>query len=228
MLLLYAYCAGIVSSRKIERACYEDLAFRVLTGNQQPDHSRISEFRRRNLEALSGLFVQILRFWQEAGMVSLGHVALDGTKVQANASKHKAMSHERMLKAEAQLEKEIKELMRKAEILDAQEDGKYGKGKLGSDLPKELQRRQDRLEKISQTRKAPGVGDGLRAAVGPWGPPARALRCSAQAGQQQEHRPTGLTPGVDEKIPAPWQRTGPGWLTFRCRLPLPWQGEDPG
>ncbi len=154
LLLLYAYCTGVVSSRKIERACYEDLAFRVLTGNQQPDHSRISEFRRRNLEALSGLFVQILRFCQEAGMVSLGHVALDGTKVQANASKHKAMSHERMLKAEAQLQKEIKELMRKAEILDAQEDGKYGKGKLGSDLPKELQRRQDRLEKISQARKA--------------------------------------------------------------------------
>lgn len=154
LLLLYAYCVGIVSSRRIERACYEDLAFRVLTGNQQPDHSRISEFRRQNLDALSGLFVQILRFCQEVGMVSLGHVALDGTKVQANASKHKAMSHERMLKAEAQLEKEIKELMRKAEILDAQEDGKYGKEKLGSDLPKELQRRQDRLEKIFQARKA--------------------------------------------------------------------------
>jgi transposase len=154
LLLLYAYCVGIVSSRRIERACYEDLAFRVLTGNQQPDHSRISEFRRQNLDALSGLFVQILRFCQEVGMVSLGHVALDGTKVQANASKHKAMSHERMLKAEAQLEKEIKELMRKAENLDAQEDSKYGKGKLGSDLPKELQRRQDRLEKISQARKA--------------------------------------------------------------------------
>jgi transposase len=154
LLLLYAYCVGIVSSRRIERACYEDLAFRVLTGNQQPDHSRISEFRRQNLDALSGLFVQILRFCQEVGMVSLGHVALDGTKVQANASKHKAMSHERMLKAEAQLEKEIKELMRKAEILDAQEDGQYGKGKLGSDLPKELQRRQDRLAKIFQARKA--------------------------------------------------------------------------
>jgi hypothetical protein len=125
----------------------------VLTGNQQPDHSRIIEFRRRNLESLSGLFVQILRFCREVGMVSLGHVALDGTKVQANASKHKAMSHERMLKAEAQLEKEIKELMRKAEILDAQDDSKYGKGKLGSDLPKELQRRQDRLEKISQAAK---------------------------------------------------------------------------
>jgi transposase len=122
LLLLYAYCVGIVSSRKIERACYEDLAFRVLTANQQPDHSRISEFRHRNLEALSELFVQILQLCQKAGMVSLGHVALDGNKVQVNASKHKAMSHERMLKAEKQLEKEINALMRRAEILDAQED----------------------------------------------------------------------------------------------------------
>ena len=146
LLLLYAYCVGIVSSRKIERACYEDLAFRVLTGNQQPDHSRISEFRRRNLDALSELFVQILRLCQAAGMVSLGHVALDGTKVQANASKHKAMSQERMLKAEAQLEKEINELMRRAEILDVQEDGKYGKGKMSSDLPMELRRREEQLK----------------------------------------------------------------------------------
>ena len=154
LLLLYAYCVGTVSSRRIERACYEDLAFRVLTANQQPDHSRISEFRRRNLEALSDLFVQILRLCQEAGMVSLGHVALDGTKVQANASKHKAMSHERMLKAEAQLEKEIRELMRRAELLDAQEDKKYGKGNLGSDLPEELRRREDRLKKIREARQA--------------------------------------------------------------------------
>jgi hypothetical protein len=153
MLLLYAYCVGTVSSRKIERACYEDLAFRVLTGNQQPDHSRISEFRRRNLDALKDLFVQILRLCQKAGMVSLGHVALDGTKVQANASKRKAMSHERMLRAEKELEKEINALMRKAEILDAQEDRRYGKGKLGSELPDELRRRQDRLERIRQARK---------------------------------------------------------------------------
>jgi hypothetical protein len=90
----------------------------VLTGNQQPDHSRISDFRRRNLDALKGLFVQILRLCQIAGMVSLGHVTLDGTKVQANASKHKAMSHERMLRAEKELEKEINALIRKAEILD--------------------------------------------------------------------------------------------------------------
>ena len=153
LLLLYAYCVGIVSSRKIERACYEDLAFRVLTGNQQPDHSRISEFRRRNLDALKELFVQILRLCQKAGMVSLGHVALDGTKVQANASKRKAMSHERMLRAEKELEKEINALMRRAEILDAQEDKRYGKGKLGSELPDELRRRQDRLARIRQARK---------------------------------------------------------------------------
>jgi transposase len=92
LVFLYAYCAGVASSRRIELACYEDLAFRVLTGNQQPDHSRISEFRRRNLKALSEVFVQILRLCQKAGMVSLGLVALDGTKVQANASKHKAMN----------------------------------------------------------------------------------------------------------------------------------------
>jgi hypothetical protein len=140
MLLLYAYCVGTVSSGKIERACYEDLAFRVLTGNQQPDHSRISDFRRRNLDALKGLFVQILLLCQKAGIVSLGHEALDGTKVNANASKHKAMSHERMLRAEKQLAQEINALMRKAEILDAQEDRRYGKDNRGSDLPDELRR----------------------------------------------------------------------------------------
>ena len=92
VLLLYAYCVGLPSSRKIEKACWEDAAFRVLTGSQQPDHSRISDFRRRHLDALAGLFVQVLRLCQKAGLVSLGQVALDGTKIRANASKHKAMS----------------------------------------------------------------------------------------------------------------------------------------
>jgi len=121
-MLLYAYCVGTISSRKIERACYEDLAFRVLTGNQQPDHSRVSDLHRRNLDALKGLFIQILRLCQKAGMVSLGHVALDGTKVQADASKHKAISHKKMRRAGKKLEQEINALMPKAEILDAQED----------------------------------------------------------------------------------------------------------
>jgi transposase len=152
VLLLYAYCVGIPSSRRIERACWEDAAFRVLTGNQQPDHSRISDFRLVHLDALADLFVQVLRLCQKAGLVSLGNVALDGTKVRANASKHKAMSHERMLKTEAQLEAEIAALLRKAELIDAQEDARYGKGKRGDELPKELQRRQDRLDALRKAR----------------------------------------------------------------------------
>ncbi|MFM9088383.1 MAG: IS1182 family transposase [Cyanobium sp.] len=152
VLLLYAYCAGLPSSRKIEKACWEDAAFRVLTGNQQPDHSRISDFRRRHLGALAGLFVQVLKVCQKAGLVSLGRVALDGTKVKANASKHKAMSHERMLKSERQLEGEMRALLRKAELIDAQEDGQYGKGKRGDELPEELQRRSSRLEWIRKAK----------------------------------------------------------------------------
>ena len=149
MLLLYAYRVGIVSFCKIERACHEDLVLRVPTANQQPDRSRISEFRRLNLDVLKGLFVQILRLCRNARMVSLGHVAHDGTKVQANAFTHKVISHERMLRTE----EEINALMRRAEILAAQEGKRYGKGKLGSDLPDELRRRQDRLTRIPQARK---------------------------------------------------------------------------
>lgn len=152
VLLLYAYCVGLSSSRRIEKACWEDAAFRVLTGNQQPDHSRISDFRRRHLDALAGLFVQVLRLCQRAGLVSLGRVALNGTKVKANASKHKAMSHERMLKSERHLEGEMRALLHKAEIIDAQEDGHYGKGKRGDELPEELQRRSSRLEWIRKAK----------------------------------------------------------------------------
>ena len=152
VLLLYACCVGLPSSRRIEKVCWEDAAFRVLTGNQQPDHSRISDFRRRHLPALAGLFVQVLRLCHKAGLVSLGQVALDGTKVKANASKHKAMSHERMLKSERQLEAEMRALLRKAEIIDAQEDGQYGKGKRGDELPEELQRRSSRLEWIRKAK----------------------------------------------------------------------------
>ena len=152
VLLLYAYCVGLPSSRKIEKACWEDAAFRVLTGNQQPDHSRISDFRRRHLGALAGLFVQVLRLCQKAGLVSLGHVALDGTKVKANASKHKAMSHERMLKSEKQLEAEMRALLRKAELIDAQEDSQIGRDKRGDELPEELKRRSSRLEWIRKAK----------------------------------------------------------------------------
>lgn len=153
-LLLYGYCVGIASSRKIEKATYENVAFRVLAANQHPDHDTIAEFRRRHLEALSGLFVQILRLCQKAGLVKLGHVALDGTKMRANASKHKAMSYGRMEEKIVELEEQVQKLLTAAEAADRAEDAQYGKGTAGEELPEELRWRQSRLEKIRQAKAA--------------------------------------------------------------------------
>lgn len=153
-LLFYAYCTGVPSSRQIEKRTHEDVAFRVIAANKHPDHDSICEFRRRHLKALAGLFVQILRLCQEAGLVKLGHVALDGTKVKANASKHKAMSYGRMKKKKEELEKEIEVLLMSAETVDKEEDKKYGKGKKGWDLPDELKRRETRLAKIKEAMNA--------------------------------------------------------------------------
>lgn len=147
-LLLYGYCIGVVSSRKIERATHEDVAFRYLSADTHPDHDTIPAFRKRHLEALAGLFVQALRLCQKAGLVKLGHVAIDGTKIKANASKHKAMSYERMNETEQRLQKEVEELLRRAAAADEAEDAQYGKGKMGDELPEELARRESRLKKI--------------------------------------------------------------------------------
>ena len=147
-LLLYGYCLGVVSSRKIERATYEDVAFRYLSADAHPDHDTIAAFRKRHLEALAGLFVQALRLCQKAGLVKLGHVAIDGTKIKANASKHKAMSYERMNETEQRLRQEVEELLRRAAEVDEAEDAQYGKGKRGDELPEELARRESRLAKI--------------------------------------------------------------------------------
>ena len=147
-ILLYAYCTGLRSSRKIERATYRDVAIRVLAGDQHPDHDSIAAFRQRHLPALAGLFVQGLRLCQAAGLVKLGHVALDGTKVQANASKHKAMSYARMNETEQQLEREVRALLDQAAQADAADDAQYGAGQRGDDLPAELARRASRLAKI--------------------------------------------------------------------------------
>ena len=152
-LLLYGYCVGLTSSRRLERATYEDIAVRVIAGENHPDHSRISEFRRAHLAELSALFVDVLRLCQCAGLVKLGHVALDGTKVKANASKHKAMSHERLLKGEAELEAEVERLLGEAEQVDQREDARYGKGLHGDELPEELRRRKGRLAKIRDARR---------------------------------------------------------------------------
>jgi transposase len=153
-LLVYAYCVGKPSSRKIERATYEDVAFRVLAGDQHPDHDTIATFRKTHLAALAGLFAQVLQLCQKAGLVKLGHVAIDGSKVKANASKHKAMSYERMGETEQRLEKEVAELLARAEQADAQEDAEYGQGKRGDELPKELARRETRLAKIREAKAA--------------------------------------------------------------------------
>lgn len=151
-LMIYGYCMGKPSSRKLERASYEEVAYRVLAAEQHPDHDSISEFRKRHLKVLSGLFVQVLRLCQKAGLVKLGHVALDGTKIKANASKHKAMSYERMCKAEQELEQEVERLLKRAEEVDRAEDKEYGQGKRGDELPAELARRESRLKKIREAK----------------------------------------------------------------------------
>lgn len=153
-LLVYAYVTGTPSSRQIEKKGVEDVAFRVISANQRPDHSTIAEFRKVHLKALAGLFLQVLKLCQKAGLVKLGHVALDGTKVKANASKHKAMSYGYMVKREAELKQEIDELLRRAEEVDRAEDTQYGKGKRGDELPEELARRESRLAKIQEAKAA--------------------------------------------------------------------------
>lgn len=147
-VLLYGYCTGTYSSRKLQRKTYEDVAYRYLAADQHPDHSTLAEFRKRHLQALAGLFVQSLQLCQKAGLVKLGHVALDGTKLQGNASKHKAMSYQRMGETEKKLQAEVEELLKRAEAADADEDAKYGKGRRGDELPDELARRESRLAKI--------------------------------------------------------------------------------
>ena len=132
-LLLYGYCVGVVSSRKIECRTHEDVAFRYLAADQHPDHDTIASFRQTHLQNLAGLFLQALQLCEKAGLVKLGHVAIDGTKLQANASKHKAMSYERMNEKEAALKAEVEKLLEEAARTDAEEDAKYGKGKRGDE-----------------------------------------------------------------------------------------------
>jgi len=153
-VLLYAYCIGVPSSRKIEKRLEEDIAFRVLAANNTPDFRTISDFRKNHLKALAALFLQVLKLCQKAGLVKLGHVALDGTKIKANASKHKAMSYKGMKEEAARLEAEIQELLQKAQATDEEEDGTYGKTQRGDELPKELAFRESRLKKIKEAKAA--------------------------------------------------------------------------
>jgi len=152
-LLLYAYCVGMPSSRKIEQATYHQIPFRVLTANQHPDHDTIADFRKRHLLALANLFVNVLKLCQNAGLVKFGHVSLDGTKVRANASRHKAMSYKRMDAKITELENLVQKMLTDAQVCDHQEDELYGNGNRGNQLPKELRCRQSRLKRIRQAKK---------------------------------------------------------------------------
>ena len=149
-LLFYSYCTGVVSSRKVAIRLVEDVAFRVLAAGNRPDFRTISDFRKLHLPALKGLFTQVLVLCEKAGMVKLGHVALDGTKLKANASKHKAMSYGRMKEESARLESEIVKLLESAERADEDEDRELGEDVRGDELPEELAFRAGRLAKIRQ------------------------------------------------------------------------------
>jgi transposase len=153
-VLVYGYCVGVFSSRRIERRLVEDIAFRVLAADNQPNFRTISDFRKIHLKTLEGLFEQVLKIALEAGAMKVGRVALDGTKVKASASKHKAMSYDRMLEKEKQLKVEVKRLLEQAEAADAEEDALYGKDRTGDELPAELERRETRLQKIKEAKRA--------------------------------------------------------------------------
>jgi transposase len=152
-VLVYAYCVGIFSSRRIQRRLAEDVGFRVLAAGNEPDFRTIADFRKIHLAALTGFFEQVLELARATGAPRLGLVALDGTKVKANASKHKAMSYKRMGEKQRQLRAEVKDLLARAEAADAAEDAAYGAGRRGDELPAELQRRDSRLERIREAKK---------------------------------------------------------------------------
>src|ERR1700741_654548 len=151
-LLLYSYCCGIYSSRRIAKACRERVDFMSIVGLDAPDFRTVSEFRRRHLKALSALFTQILHLCETAGLVKLAHVALDGTKIKANASKHKAMSYERMEKRAAELEAEVATWLAAAAATDAEEDKLYGADKTGEEMPDWVADKKRRAERIRQAK----------------------------------------------------------------------------
>jgi transposase len=152
-LLLYGYSQGIYSSRRLARSCEERLDFMAVTGMNRPDFRTISEFRKRHLLALRGLFVQVLKLCQRAGLVSLGHVSLDGTKLKANASKHKAMSYQRMGESEQQLKAQVRDWFKKAQSVDQNEDRLHGQRR-GDEMPEWVANKQVRLQRIREAKLA--------------------------------------------------------------------------
>jgi transposase len=186
-LLMYGYCTGVRSSRQIARKTHEDVAFRIIGGGAHPDYSCISEFRRVHLDEFVRLFGDILRLCREAGLVKLGHVAIDGTKVKANASKHKAMSYDRMKKEEQRLRELVRDIVREAEDTDAAEDEEYGKDRSGDEITDE--RLRDPKTRMARIRE-------LRAKL-----EAEAKRQHEERGDDDDPPPTGTGPLPSHKVP---------------------------
>jgi transposase len=153
-ILVYGYCVGVFSSRRLQKRLHEDVAFRVLAADNQPDFRTLSEFRKIHLSTLQGLFEQVLRMALELGALKLGRVAIDGSKLKGNASKHKAMSYKRMKEEQKRLKQEVRRLLEEAERIDAEEDARYGRNSRGDELPAELQRREERLQRIREAKRA--------------------------------------------------------------------------
>ena len=153
-ILIYGYCVGVFSSRRMQKKLTEDVGFRVLAAGNEPDFRTISDFRKLHLGALQGLFDQVLQIALQAGAMKLGRVVLDGSKVKANASKHKAMSYGRMQEEEKRLKEEVKRLLEQAEAADAEEDARYGRDRRGDELPAELARRETRWKRIQEAKRA--------------------------------------------------------------------------
>ena len=192
-LLLYGYCRGVYTSRKLELACEERLDFRALVGNEHPDHSTISKFRKDHQEHLTALFVQILVLCREAGMVKLGHVALDGTKVKANASKHSAMSYKRMLAAEPELAQVVAEWLDAAKSGDEADDAELGELLRGDEVPEHVKAAAHKLLKVAAARAR------LEAEA-----QAKAQRIAAERARKEEEtgeKPRGRRPKALDGVP---------------------------
>jgi transposase len=178
-LLLWGYSCGVTSSREMERRCATDVAFRFLSANQAPDYRSISRFRRRHLCALEDLFIQVLALCAGVGLVKLGRVALDGTKLRASASRHKAMSYDRLGPRIEEYETQVKDLLAEAEAVDQAEDDTFGEDRRGDEIADELQRKETRLQKMRAAKEAIEADARKKAA-------ARAAQRAHEAGKSDD------------------------------------------
>lgn len=195
-LLLFAYSTGVTSSREVERRCRRDIAFRWLSGNQLPDYRSLARFRRRHLDVLPGLFTQVLAVCAQAGLVRLGRVALDGTKLAADASKHKAMSYDRIVPKIEQLQTEVAALLAEAEEIDQAEDDEHGPDRRGDKIPVELARREGRLAKLRAAKEQIEADAAEKAA-------AAAREKAAAAGKPDEQAEQAAAEAASTAVPKP-------------------------